>query len=184
MSAVSTEVLIRRATIADTEIVAHHRAAMFMSMGLASPEVADRLISETLAYLRDAIPGGEYVGWLASLAGRRDHIVAGAGVQIRRVLPFPRRRPDGRVDVAQGRQGIVLNVYTEPAFRRQGLARRLMQEVLAWARETQLDSLVLHAAPDGRTLYEQLGFAPTNEMRFRGDLAGPSDSSAESHQVY
>jgi len=140
---------------------------MFLVMGSATPAVADQLTSETLAYLREAVPRGEYVGWLASLASHSGDTVAGAGVQIRRVLPFPRRRPDGRVDVAHGRQGIVLNVYTEPAFRRQGLARRLMQEVLARARETQLDSLVLHAAPDGRPLYEQMGFAPTNEMRFR-----------------
>lgn len=65
----------------------------------------------------------------------------------------------------------MLNVYTASAFRRRGLARRLMQEILAWAWETQLDSLVLHAAPDGRPSYEQLGLAATNEMRFTGDLA-------------
>jgi GNAT superfamily N-acetyltransferase len=167
------EVLIRRATLADAETIAHHRAAMFVDMGTAPPEVVDCLTSETLAYLREAMPRDEYVGWLASLATRPEAIVAGAGVQIRRILPFPRRRPDGRVEVAQGRQGIVLNVYTEPAFRRKGLARRLMQEVLAWARETSIDILVLHAAPDGRPLYEQMGFVPTNEMRFTGGLSAP-----------
>ena len=51
------------------------------------------------------------------------------------------------------------------------MARSLMFEVLAWARATDLESLVLHAAPDGRPLYEALGFAATNEMRFMGDLA-------------
>ena len=178
----STEILIRRVTFADIGIVAHHRTAMFMAMGSATPAVADRLASETLAYLREAVLTGEYVGWLASFADQPTETVAGAGVQIRRVLPFPRRWPDGRVSVAQGCQGIVLNVYTEPAFRRRGLARRLMQEVLAWAKETRLDSLVLHAVPDGRPLYEQMGFGATNEMRFMGDLAGLSGSSAQSHQ--
>ena len=50
------------------------------------------------------------------------------------------------------------------------MARRLMTEILSWARAVRLESLVLHAATDGRPLYEQLGFVATNEMRFTGDL--------------
>ena len=114
---------------------------------------------------------GEYIGWVAAPAHDPDFVVAGPGVQVRTVLPFPRLLPDGRAEVASGRQAVVLNVYTETAFRRQGLARSLMHEVLAWARATGLESLVLHAAPDGRQLYESLGFVVTNEMRFMGDLA-------------
>ena len=169
------DILIRQATLGDVSIIARHRAAMFLDMGSATQAVVERLTSDTEAYLRQAIPSGEYLGWLASLASGPGDPVAGAGVQIRRVLPFPRQRPDGQVDVAHGLQAVVLNVYTEPAFRRRGLARRLMQEVLAWARQARVESLVLHAAPDGRALYEELGFAATNEMRFMGDL--PADRS-------
>ena len=164
------DILIRQTTLADVGIIARHRAAMFLDMGSATQAVVERLTSDTEAYLRQAIPSGEYVGWLASLTSRPADPVAGAGVQVRRVLPFPRRRPDGRADVAHGLQAVVLNVYTEPAFRHRGLARRLMQEVLAWAKTARIESLVLHAAPDGRALYEELGFAATNEMRFMGDL--------------
>jgi GNAT superfamily N-acetyltransferase len=64
----------------------------------------------------------------------------------------------------------VLNVYTEPAWRRHGLAQQLMRELLAWARKERLDRLVLHASADGRRLYERLGFVATNEMRFPGAL--------------
>lgn len=162
---------IRPATIADIGVVARHRAAMFLDMGSITPEFIDDLVERTRTYLREAVPHGEYVGWVTSFEDEPDRIVAGAGVQVRRVLPFPRLGPDHRADVADDRQAIVLNVYTEPAYRRRGLARALMYEILAWARETDLESLVLHAAPDGRPLYEVLGFAATNEMRFAGDLA-------------
>ncbi len=171
------EIVVRLATLEDAGTIARHRSAMFLAMGVAVPAVVDRLESETETYLREAIPRGEYVGWLAGLASRRQEIVAGAGVQVRRVLPLPRRWADGRVDVALGCQGLVLNVYTEPAFRRRGLARRLMQEILAWTRKERFDSLVLHAAPEGRPLYEQLGFVSTNEMRFAGDLSAPAASA-------
>jgi GNAT superfamily N-acetyltransferase len=164
---------IRPATLADIATVAHHRAAMFLDMGVVTPAAVGQLEAETATYLRTAIPRKEYHGWLALSPDAPDRPVAGAGVQIRRILPFPRQLPDGRCEIAEGRQAIVLNVYTEPAFRRRGWARRLMEEILRWARSAGVESLVLHAAPDGRSLYEELGFAQTNEMRFMGDL-GPS----------
>lgn len=164
-------ILIRPATVADVAIVAAHRVGMFRDMGSAPPSAFDAIRLATIDFLQDAIPRGAYRGWLAAPAQDPATIVAGAGVQPRRVLPYPRRRPDGGADVVAGRQAIVLNVYTEPAFRRQGIARRLMHQVLAWARDAGIESLVLHAAPDGRALYESLGFKATNEMRYQGDLA-------------
>lgn len=44
-----------------------------------------------------------------------------------------------------------------------------MRHILDWARQERLDRLVLHASDDGRPLYERLGFAATNEMRYRGE---------------
>jgi GNAT superfamily N-acetyltransferase len=168
---------IRRATLADVNTIANHRAAMFLAMGSATPEIVPQLVADTAAFLLEAIPREEYLGWLAYLVGTPERVVAGAGVQPRRVLPAPRKLADGRCHVGDGRQAIVINVYTEPAFRRQGLARRLMTEVLRWAAEVELDGLVLHAAPDGRPLYEQLGFAATNEMRFMGLLKRQAQNS-------
>ncbi len=98
--------------------------------------------------------------------------MAGAGVQLRQVLPHPVAGPNGGVAVAAGRHAIVLNVFTEPEWRRQGLGELLMRRVLEWAAEERLDRLVLHASPEGRALYERLGFVATNEMRFTGEYGG------------
>src|SRR5256886_14307692 len=96
-----------------------------------------------------------------------DRIVAGAGIQSRRLLPRP--EPDRR-QLRRGPEAIVRNVCTERAWRRRGLARGLMERVIAWAREHGVGRLVLHASPEGRPLYDQLDFVPTNEMRYRGPL--------------
>ena len=93
-------------------------------------------------------------------------IIAGAGVQLRNTLPHP-RTPLG---APHGREAIVLNVYTEPAWRGRGIAEALMRRVIEWAGEAGLHTLVLHASEAGRPLYERLGFASTNEMRFTGTL--------------
>jgi GNAT superfamily N-acetyltransferase len=162
----TVNVSIRQATLADIGTIAHHRVAMFRDMGSVAPELIGELGALTEEFLHAAMPRGDYLGWLASAESVPSRIVAGVGAQVRRVSPFPRARADGRIDVARGRQALVVNVYTEPEFRRRGIARRLMTELMRWAGETEIDALVLHAAPDGRPLYEQLGFKQTNEMRF------------------
>jgi GNAT superfamily N-acetyltransferase len=162
--------VIRAATVDDRRVVAHHRSAMFFDMGSLDAAAVGALKDAAERWLEGAMPRGEYLGWLAVSSTDPSHVVAGAGVQVRRVLPFPQRSADGRSSVAEGRQAIVVNVYTEPEFRRRGLARRLMEAVIEWARTTKLESLVLHAARDGEALYRSLGFEPTNEMRFAGRL--------------
>lgn len=58
----------------------------------------------------------------------------------------------------RGRTGSVMNVYTMPEYRRKGIARRLMEGLLAEARELELDFVELKATEDGYPLYKSLGF--------------------------
>jgi GNAT superfamily N-acetyltransferase len=161
---------VRPATLADRATITRQRVALFIEMDRMSPSQGDVLTDATLTYLADAMPSGEYLGWLATPAADPSRVVAGCGVQLRRVAPFPWRFPTGGEGIAAGRQGLIVNVYTEPEFRRLGLARRLLTTAVDWARTARVDSLILHATPDGRPLYESLGFEASNEMRFRGDL--------------
>lgn len=55
-------------------------------------------------------------------------------------------------------------VYVRPAYRRRGAATRLMQLVVAWARERGCSNIRLRASNDGRFLYERLGFRQGREM--------------------
>jgi len=63
-------------------------------------------------------------------------------------------------------EAYVLNVYTEPTHRRGGVARAIMNAILEWCREQRVARVTLHASREGRPLYEDLGFEPSNEMRF------------------
>jgi len=138
-------------------------------MGMLPAHLRSDLVARTADYLRHAVPAGEYVGWLASRADRPDVVVGGAGVQRRRILPHPLVVGDHR-SIAHGHQAIVLNVFTEPAWRRRGLAAMLMQHVIDWARSSTIETLVLHASDEGRPLYEKLGFVQTSEMRYGRSL--------------
>jgi GNAT superfamily N-acetyltransferase len=156
---------IRLATPADTEAIAEHRARMFEEMGQVPPETFEPLRAKSCERLGDLLKRGEYIGWLAIPAQSPDIIAGGAGVQLRQVLPHPLARANQGNGIAEGRHAIVLNVFTEPLWRHQGVAMLLLERIIQWARTERLDRLVLHASETGRPLYERLGFVGTNEMR-------------------
>lgn len=161
---------IRPATAADIPTLARHRAEMFRDMGMLDDDALyETMRAATATQLADALPAGRYRAWVAMPDEGPEGIVAGAGLLLREALPGLRRR-DGVPEVAIGPQGIVMNVFTERPWRRRGLARRLMEVLLAGAREARVSHLVLHASDEGRGLYESLGFKATNEMRFGGVL--------------
>jgi GNAT superfamily N-acetyltransferase len=161
-----TSVTIRRATEADVPALAYHRAAMFRDMGVLAEHLFQPLVDASLRYLPDAMQTGEYISWVATEGS--DAIVAGAGLQLRRMLPRP---DDDGGELIYGPQALVLNVYTEPAWRRRGVAKLLMHELLSWTTRNGVKSVVLHAAPEARSLYEKLGFVATNEMRLAARAA-------------
>lgn len=155
---------IRLATVADVAIIARQRARMFEDMEMLPPDQVPILVERTIRYLERAIPEGEYTGWLAVARDDTSAVAGGAGLQRRLVLPFPHADANGP-SVGAGREAIVINVYTEPEFRRLGLARRMMEALVAWCRDEGIERIALHASPYGRALYESLGFVDTNEMR-------------------
>ena len=157
---------VRPATAADAAVIALHRASMFQDMGTITAETASKLQELTIAYLQRAMPTNEYRGWLLLRTSSPEVIVAGAGLLLRLIPPFPTMQGPLAGTLAMGKQGLVMNVYVDRAWRRRGLANMLMRHVMAFAEAEGVESLVLHASREGRPLYEQLGFAATNEMRF------------------
>lgn len=165
----SDEIAVRLATAADAPVLARHRAEMFRDMGELQDDHYSTLVAAAEGDLAAWLASGDYVSFVASPSDRPGEIVAGAGIQIRKLLPRPLPGGNG---VLLGPEAIVVNVFTERAWRRRGIADQLMQHLIDWARSHGIARLVLHASPDGRPLYERLGFEPTNEMRYTGELPG------------
>jgi GNAT superfamily N-acetyltransferase len=151
--------LVREATPADLPTLVRQRWSMFHELGDSSEADRVELEAAIAGYLAEAMPAGLFRAWLVEADGAA---VAGGGIQLRPLVPRP--------GYARGEpEAIVLSVWTDPAHRRRGLARRVMAAILEWCRANGVRRVCLHASPDGRALYEQLGFRPTNEMRI--DLA-------------
>jgi GNAT superfamily N-acetyltransferase len=128
---------------------------MFFDMGHRDSRTLDSMIAAFLPWLREKMAAGEYLAWFA--VAESGGIAAGASLWL---MDWPPHM------VGPGsRRGNILNVYTEPAYRRQGLARQLTQTAIAWCRAHGIATVILHASDEGRPLYQSLGFAATNEMR-------------------
>jgi GNAT superfamily N-acetyltransferase len=146
---------IRRASLDDLDALVHHRVAMFTDMGVVVDVAAlDRAFRQ---WLRAAMPTGDYVAWLCETA--TGEIVAGGGASL---LPWP----PGPRPAAGTRLAFVYNVYTEPAHRKRGLARSLMEAIHAWCAGQGIAAMALNAATDARPLYESMGYfeAPSPMM--------------------
>ena len=126
---------LRQATVDDAEIIGYHRARMFHDMGQIPEHLYESFQRRSQERVRELLVSGEYVGWLVSPASTPDKIVAGAGVQLRTVLPHPATDKA----FAEGSQALIINVFTEPEWRRQGLAERLLKEIINWSREQRID---------------------------------------------
>jgi GNAT superfamily N-acetyltransferase len=157
---------IRRATAQDADIISWHRARMFQDMGGVSGDAFEILRAKARTRLEQWIDTGNYIGWLATPAEKPEMIVAGVGVQLQPILP----RPLDITTIGEGRQGTIVNVFTEPQWRQRGIAGLLIKEIIFWSKSEQIDRLVLHASDEGRSIYERLGFIASNEMRFGGDF--------------
>jgi GNAT superfamily N-acetyltransferase len=153
---------IRRATLADAAILARHRVEMFREMGQLAAELSAPLFDASRAYFVEAIPAERYVGWVCEPSSGPKEVIGGAGIQLRELAPRPDRAGQ---HLASGPEGYVLNVFTEPQWRRHGVAESLMRALIAWATARGVRRLSLHASAEGRLLYEKLGFVPANEMR-------------------
>ncbi|HJT44853.1 MAG TPA: GNAT family N-acetyltransferase [Chthoniobacterales bacterium] len=160
-----SEFQIRLATRADLDVISDHRARMFRDMGKLSTELFDSFRMRSLTALQELFAQGKYFGWLAIPPNESAKIVAGAGVTLRDVAPHPQPNAQGGFEIVSGRQAIIQNVYTEPEWRRRGLAALLIKTILQWTREQQIDSVVLHASDQGRGIYQRFGFVATTEMR-------------------
>ncbi|HET7842131.1 MAG TPA: GNAT family N-acetyltransferase [Terriglobia bacterium] len=149
------EISIRPATVQDLPVILHHRREMFRSMGYTDARILEPLEPIAQRYFVEAFKSGTFRGWMA--VEPHGKIVGGAGIADYTL-------PPGHFASNATRQEII-NVYVEPEFRRQGIAKRLMEVMIEWCRDHGYSSVYLHASEEGRPLYTSMGFAPTPEMR-------------------
>lgn len=143
--------IIRRATAADIDLLVQMRMAYLSEHGMP-----DEAVREKLKDYFDRWLGGD--GFMALLGEVDGRTVSTAFLTVEEQPPR---------SLTTGRKGTVYNVYTDPAFRRQGLAERMMHALVDEARRMNVNNIDLLATEDGKSLYEKLGFSRPNYTYMR-----------------
>src|ERR1044071_958563 len=131
---------IRSATLADVEHLVAHRRAMFFEMGHRDEDTLAAMSAAFRPWVASKMESGEYLAWTA--VSPAAEVVGGAGLWL---MDWPPHM------IGPGsRRGNILHVYTDPAWRRRGIARNLMEASLAWCREHGIRAVILHASAEGR----------------------------------
>ena len=151
------EITIRVAALADIPDLVRLRRLMFESMGYDDLDTLDAGDEAARTYFGRAIPSGQFKGWLAFAPG--GEAIGSGGAVIDRHPPGPNN--------LTGETGYIMNICTAPAYRRRGIARRMMQVIIAWLKERGIQRITLHASDIGRPLYQQLGFSESNLMQYK-----------------
>lgn len=128
---------------------------MWHDMGVLPPGAPDPSAVRYRRWLRQRMRSRRLVGLVVESGPRR--IVASGCVWLQEVQPRPHH--------AGPRQAYLLSMFTEPEFRRRGLARRIVAGAIRWSRTQGPAWITLHASRKGRGLYASFGFERTWEMR-------------------
>lgn len=137
----------RKADMSDIDALAQMRVAMLCE-DMARSEDFKTLISDgTKRYMSNGFSDGSFISWVAEQNG---NIIAMCGVTVFPLLPND-WCPDGKTAYIGG-------MYTVPAFRRQGAARRLLELIVDEAKRRGCERILLHSSDMGKRLYEAYGF--------------------------
>jgi GNAT superfamily N-acetyltransferase len=147
-------VTYHRATIEDIEILVEYRLRFLAEHSGASEVSENEILKKNLReYFIQAMPKGAFIAWLAK---RGEEVVATSGMVIWQMPP--------NNSVKTGKQGYILNMYTVPEARRQGICTALLEKMIEEAKSIGLSRVHLHASKLGEGVYRRRGFTEPGDI--------------------
>ncbi|SFC07989.1 GNAT family N-acetyltransferase [Ruminococcus albus] len=141
----------KRADLNDLEALVSSRIKVLIAANKL-PEDTDMSLIEQQSrdYYKKSLADGTHTAYLVYDG---EDIIAAGGVSYYRVMPT--------CDVPTGRKAYIMNMYTDPRYRRQGIAYKTLSLLIKDAKSKGVDFISLEATDMGRPLYEKFGFVGT-----------------------
>ncbi len=146
-----------QATESDVQTMADSRIEFLVDF-LGEQTTADSILlkQKLEKYFSHAIKHHEYICWIAKI----ENNLAGIGGMVIRVQPGNFKNPSGK-------SGYIMNRYTIPAYRRQGICKALLEKLMKTGREMGITLFELHATKEGEPVYQKSGFQIHSEPTYR-----------------
>ena len=138
----------KKATIADIDELVRTRIIVLRAANKLSNDVDMSLVEkESYEYYKSALETGEHIAYLVY---DNETFIGAGGVSFYKVMPTYHN--------PTGKKAYIMNVYTAPGYRRQGIAFHTLDLLVKDAKEQDMLQIALEATDMGRHLYERYGF--------------------------
>jgi len=151
-------VVCRRARIDDIPALVDYRVRFLNELDHHSENDETKILRESLLeYFNRAIPSNDFIAWLAEYDGK---IIATSGMVVQQI-------PARYGGLESGKLGYLLNFYTIPQARRNGIGTLLLSKLIEEAKSLGLKYLYLHASRDGINIYRRAGFVKPEQPELK-----------------
>lgn len=151
-----TNINIREATSQEDAIIAEHFYQMWQDIGVPTDSIESNWLEITIDFINNSRSNLYYQAFFAEI---ENTIVGSVSCQLFAGLYPHILKPEYR------KYGYIWGVYVESNYRRQGMAKKLMGEAIAYLKSIGCTKAILNASPLGKFLYSPLGFDRSNEMQ-------------------
>ena len=136
------------ATPEDLEVLVSTRIEVLRAANRLSTDTdMSQVEQESRKYYETALRDSTHI---AVLVYNGEQFIGAGGVSFYQVMPTYHN--------PSGRKAYIMNMYTTPAFRRQGIAYHTLDMLVQKCRELEVHHITLEATAAGRPLYEKYGF--------------------------
>lgn len=147
---------IREASGDEDLAIARHFYQMWKDNDVAAESIRSDWQETTLQFINNARQNLLYKAFIAEVDGVA---IGSASCQIFAGL-YPQVLTEN-----YRKYGYIWGVYVELAYRGQGIAKQLTNMAIAYLKSLGCTRVILHASPSGKSVYTNLGFSESNEMR-------------------
>ena len=133
----------------EVELLTNYRLAYLTELqGEQSDEYQQKLRDELNIYFRQALAEGRFFAYLAELRGE----ILSFGAMVIKKIP-------GDFNQSSYLEGDILNMFTIPVARRNGISAMILQQLISEAQTRGISKISLHTSKDGEKLYRKFGFS-------------------------
>jgi GNAT superfamily N-acetyltransferase len=144
-----TAIKLREIGTNEVELLTKYRMAYLTEMqGEQSSEYQKKLSQELTMFFKDALAEKRFFAYMAELKGE----ILSFGAMVIKKIP-------GDFNQSFYLEGDILNMYTIPQARRQGISALILQQLIDEARKRGISKISLHTTKDGEKLYRKFGFS-------------------------
>lgn len=142
------DISIRSVELNDIDEMILHRINYLTEMqGVRDASTIEKLKAELKAFFENGIKSGSFI----ALVAKYKHITLSYGAIILHTVP-------GDFNCSFYLEGDILNMYTIPEARNQGISTLILKQLIAEAKLLGVTKLALHTSVAGEKLYRSAGF--------------------------